>query len=101
MDLYPDQARSYLYMAQAMHLNQAYAEGLNYTNEGLFMTGSDQHLKAELLLTKAELHLSLGNLELAENTLHSALEVYPDYSLAKGTLALLLTKKGLKPDEKT
>jgi tetratricopeptide (TPR) repeat protein len=101
LDLYPDQARSYLYMAQAMHLNQAYAEGLNYTNEGLFMTGSDQHLKAELLLTKAELHLSLGNLELAENTLHSALEVYPDYSLAKGTLALLLTKKGLKPDEKT
>jgi tetratricopeptide (TPR) repeat protein len=101
LDLYPDQARSYLYMAQAMHLNQAYAEGLNYTNEGLFMTGSDPHLKAELLLTKAELHLSLGNLDLAENTLYSALEASPDFSLAKATLALLLTKKGLKPDEKT
>jgi tetratricopeptide (TPR) repeat protein len=101
LDLYPDQAKSYLYIGQSMLFNQSYAEGLNYVNEGLFMTGSDRELKVELLLTKAELYNMLGNWEQAENALKLALEIFPQHPLTQSSLALILVKKGLKPDEKT
>lgn len=98
---YPNQALVFYYYAKALYHLERSKEALNIINEGLFMTGSDRALKADLLLLKGKIQYVLFQNEQADQTFNEAMDLNPSATEIQSAYAVFLVKSGLELDKNT